>query len=178
MTTADTTAGSTTGTQATPGHTDNSITIAAPMDLVWEMTNDVEGWPQLFTEYASTEIVERDGDTVRFRIAMHPDANGTVWAWVSERTPDPATRTVVARRVETGAFEFMDINWSYQDTPDGVLMRWVQDFEMKPTAPIDTAAMTERMNTNTAVQMKVIREKIEAAARGAGAPADSSEKSS
>ena len=111
MTTADTTTADSTAADstaaptpsATPGHVDNTITIDAPMDLVWDMTNDVEGWPQLFTEYASTEIVERDGDTVRFRIAMHPDANGTVWAWVSERTPDPASRTVVARRVETGA---------------------------------------------------------------------------
>jgi hypothetical protein len=27
------------------GHTDNAVVIAAPMDLVWDMTNDVENWP-------------------------------------------------------------------------------------------------------------------------------------
>jgi len=35
---------------------------------------------------------------------------------------------------------------------------------MKPTAPIDDPAMTERLNTNTAVQMDLIKKKIEAAA--------------
>ena len=54
--------------------------------------NDVERWPELFTEYASAEILERDGDTVRFRLTMHPDPEhgGQVWSWVSERTADPA----------------------------------------------------------------------------------------
>ncbi|MGH3898242.1 MAG: SRPBCC family protein, partial [Pseudonocardiaceae bacterium] len=29
------------------------------MELVWSMTNDVESWPQLFSEYASAEILSR-----------------------------------------------------------------------------------------------------------------------
>jgi ribosome-associated toxin RatA of RatAB toxin-antitoxin module len=150
---------------STPGHVDNSIFVDADIDLVWEMTNDVEKWPQLFTEYASAEILERSGDTVRFRLAMHPDQNGKVWSWVSERTPDKSSHTVFARRVEPGPFEFMDIKWFYEPEGQGTRMRWVQDFRMRPDAPIDTAAMTERINTNTAIQMAVIAEKVQAAGR-------------
>lgn len=146
------------------GHTDNAIVIDAPMDVVWSITNDVAGWPQLFSEYASAEVLETTGDTVRFRLALHPDEQGRVWSWVSERTPDEATRTVTAHRVETGVFEFMNIRWEYSQQPDGVRMRWIQDFHMKPEAPIDDAGMTERLNTNTAVQMKLIKQKVEAAA--------------
>ena len=40
------------------GHTDNSIVINAPLQLVWDMTNDVESWPWLFTEYDSVAILE------------------------------------------------------------------------------------------------------------------------
>lgn len=87
----------------TVGHTDNEIKINAPMDLVWDMTNDIESWPRLFSEYSSAEILKEENGTITFRLAMHPDENGTVWSWVSERTPDPVTRTVRARRVETGA---------------------------------------------------------------------------
>jgi aromatase len=146
------------------GHTDNSIVINAPMDLVWDMTNDVESWTSLFSEYSVAEIVERRGDTVRFRLALHPDENGKVWSWVSERTPDPESRTVRACRVETGVFKYMSLFWEYTQEADGVRMRWVQDFEMKPIAPINDEQMTERLNTNTAVQMKLIKEKVEAAA--------------
>lgn len=154
-----------------PGHTENSVVIAAPLPLVWEVTNDVAGWPDLFTEYARVEILARDGDTVRFRLTMHPDENGVAWSWVSERTPDRAARQVRARRVETGPFEYMDIRWTYTEEPDGTRMTWVQDFAMKPTAPVDNAGMAERINTNSVVQMAVIRERIERLAREGGSGA-------
>ncbi|RFU22844.1 SRPBCC family protein [Geodermatophilus marinus] len=160
----------TTTEPTTVGHTDNSILIAAGIDHVWRMTNDLERWPELFTEYASVEILEHTGDTYRFRLAMHPDENGTVWSWVSERTLDEATHTVVARRVEPGPFEFMDIRWEYTEADGGTRMRWVQDFRMRPQAPIDTEGMTRRIDANSKVQMGIIRDKVEAAAREAGDP--------
>ncbi|MFI2647948.1 SRPBCC family protein [Micromonospora fulviviridis] len=149
-----------------PGHTENAVDIAAPLPLVWEITNDVARWTELFTEYAVVEILHREGDTVRFRLTMHPDENGTSWSWVSERTADPATREVHARRVETGPFEYMRIHWRYDEIPGGTRMTWVQDFAMKPTAPVDNAGMTERINTNSKVQLAVIKERIERAHAG------------
>ncbi|MET9699781.1 SRPBCC family protein [Streptomyces sp. NPDC006529] len=143
------------------GHTDNEITVKAPVDLVWEMTNDLPNWPRLFSEYASIDILEEAGDTTRFRLAMHPDENGVVWSWVSERTVDRDGLTVRARRVETGPFAHMNIHWEYAPVPGGTRMRWVQDFAMKPEAPIDDAGMTDRINHNSRIQMELIREKIE-----------------
>jgi aromatase len=148
------------------GHVDNSILIRAGLDLVWDVTNEIERWPELFTEYASAQVIARTGDTVRFRLAMHPDQNGTVWSWVSERVMDRENRRVLARRVEPGPFEFMNIEWTYTPEGDGTRMRWVQDFRMRPDAPIDTAAMAERINANTAIQMDVIRRKVEQLAAG------------
>lgn len=143
------------------GHTDNSIVVHAPFDLVWEMTNDIEHWTDLFTEYAAVEILERDGDKVTFRLTMHPDKDGNVWSWVSEREPDRDRRTVWAQRVETGPFAYMHIRWEYREEPDGVVMRWVQDFSMKDTAPVDDAWMTDNINRNSRVQMEIIRDKIQ-----------------
>ncbi|WP_436494930.1 SRPBCC family protein [Actinokineospora sp. HUAS TT18] len=147
------------------GHTDNSILIDAPLDYVWERTNDIEAWTELFSEYSIAEIIEQRGNTFRFKLALHPDETGKVWSWVSERTIDPETHTVRSARVETGVFKYMALFWEYTQTDDGVLMRWVQDFEMKPWAPLDDAGMTERLNTNTAVQMKLIKDKVEAEAK-------------
>lgn len=149
---------------AAGGHTENSIVIGAPFDLVWDMTNDVPSWAGLFSEYAEATVLERHGDTVRFRLTMHPDENGDVWSWVSERTPDRDARVVHAHRVETGPFEYMNIRWTYREVEGGVEMRWFQDFHMKPAAPVDDARMTERINTNTAIQMARIKQIIERAA--------------
>jgi len=147
------------------GRTDNTVVIDAPMSLVWAMTNDVSSWPSLFSEYESAQILERDGDRVVFRLTMHPDEQGRRWTWISERVGDPATRTVQAQRIETGPFEYMRIRWTYRDVDGGVEMRWEQDFAMKPDAPVDDTAMTDRINTNSTVQMARIKGLVERAAR-------------
>lgn len=147
-------------------HTDNSIVIDAPMDLVWDMTNDLKSWPQLFSEYAAVEVLEENDKGITFRLTMHPDEDGNAWSWVSKRLPDPVRREVNAHRVETGPFEYMNIHWEYVSEGDGVKMRWVQDFHMKEAAPVTDDGMTEHLNRNTLVQMKLIKEKVEAAAAG------------
>ncbi|WP_329459541.1 SRPBCC family protein [Streptomyces sp. NBC_01497] len=152
------------------GHTENTIVVAAPFDLVWDMTNDVAKWTDLFSEYAAVEILSREGETTTFRLTMHPDKDGKVWSWVSERTTDRAARTVRARRVETGPFQHMDIRWEYEEVPDGTLMRWAQDFAMKPEAPVDDEWMTGNINRNSAIQMKLIRDKVEQRARDGRSP--------
>ncbi len=141
--------------------TDNSVVIAAPLERVWEITNDVEHWPGLFTEYAEATILERKGNTILFRLTMHPDENGTKWSWVSERTADPATHTIKSHRVETGPFEHMNIEWYYEAVEGGTSMRWVQEFHMKPQAPVNDEQMEARLNKNTQIQMRIIKEKIE-----------------
>ncbi|MGI5196252.1 cupin domain-containing protein [Streptomyces sp. CA-288835] len=146
------------------GHTDNFIDIDAPFGFVWDRTNDLRRWPDLFSEYASVDILEETPTSATFRLTMHPDEQDRVWSWVSERHWDKDARTVRARRVETGPFEFMNITWTYEELgPDSTRMRWVQDFHMKPDAPVDTAAMTERINRNSAVQMQLIKQRVERA---------------
>ena len=146
------------------GHTDNEISIAAPMELVWDMTNDIDNWPRLFSEYASVDVLERDGDRVTFRLTMHPDKDGKVWSWVSRRVLDVTERTVRARRLETGPFQYMDLYWTYRETESGTVLRWVQEFTVKPGAPFDDAAMTARLNAATRKNMSHIKAVIERAA--------------
>jgi aromatase len=153
-----------------PAHTDNEVVINAPLDVVWEKMNDVENWPDLFSEYAKAEVLEREGNTMRFRLTTHPDPeyDGQVWTWVSERTVDPETHSVKAYRIETGPFDHMNIEWYFEPIDDGTKMRWVQDFSMKPTAPADDEQAQEYINRNTREQMNVIKERLEATV-GAGA---------
>lgn len=107
--------------------TDNSVLVSAPMSLVWSMTNDVASWPNLFSEYATAEVLSVTGRTSRIRLSTRPDDQGRAWTWVSDRTVDPATKSVEAHRVETGPFEFMTLRWTYREVADGVLMRWRQE---------------------------------------------------
>jgi aromatase len=151
-------------------HTDNEVVIDAPLDFVWKRMMDIESWPSLFSEYAKAEVLEEQGNTVRFRLTTHPDPeyDGQVWSWVSERVADPATRSSTSRRIETGPFEYMSIEWYFEEVEGGTKMRWVQDFSMKPDAPADDEQAEDYMNRNTKEQMGVIKERLEQAAAEAG----------
>ena len=147
--------------------TDNSVYIDAPRDVVWRLTNNMRTWPDLFTEYESVEVLHEENDTVRFRLTMKPDPDGSVWSWVSERTSAKDTWSVATHRVETGPFVYMRIFWDYLEENGGTRMRWRQEFEAKPEAPFDNASITRRINDNTKIQMAVIKQKVELAASGA-----------
>ncbi len=151
-------------------HTDNEVLIDAPIDFVWERMMDIEAWPDLFTEYAKAEVLESEGNHVKFRLTTHPDPeyDGQVWSWISEREADPEKRTSKSRRIETGPFEYMNIEWYFEEVEEGTMMRWVQDFSMKPEAPADDEHAEEYMNRNTKEQMGVIKERLEEAAAQAG----------
>jgi aromatase len=145
------------------GHTDNSVVIDKPIDEVWQRMNDLENWTSLFTEYASVEVIEREGNTVKFRLTTHPDPDyeGQVWSWVSERTMDPDNYTTKSHRIETGPFEYMNIEWYFEPAEGGTKMRWVQDFSMKESAPANDEQAEDYLNKNTAEQMKAIKERLE-----------------
>ncbi len=147
--------------------TENSVVIDAPLDVTWAMTNDLDAWTDLFTEYKECTVLERDGNTFTFRLTTVPDENGQEWTWVSERTLDEDAHVVRAHRIETGPFEFMQLYWSYEPVPSGTRMTWRQEFAMKPLAPVDDDQMAARINHNSPVQLAGIKAKIEAAARTA-----------
>jgi aromatase len=149
-------------------HTDNEVVIQAPRDFVWERMMDIESWPNLFSEYAKAEVVEEKGDKVIFRLTTHPDPEygGKVWSWTSERVADPANYRSKSKRIETGPFEYMNIEWYFEEVDGGTNMRWVQDFTMKPDAPADDETAENYMNKNTKEQMSIIKEKLEKEAAG------------
>jgi len=149
-------------------HTDNAVVINAPRQFVWDRMMDIESWPELFSEYAKAEVIENNGNYVRFRLTTHPDPeyDGQVWSWESERTADPDTFSSKSRRIETGPFEHMDIEWYFEEENGGATkMRWVQDFAMKPSAPADDATAQDYMNRNTKEQMRIIKERLEEASK-------------
>ena len=107
-------------------HTDNAVVIDAPRDFVWNRMMDIESWPNLFSEYAKAEVLEQEGERVVFRLTTHPDPEyeGQVWSWTSERIADPASHSSKSRRIETGPFQYMTIEWFFEETDGGTRMRW------------------------------------------------------
>jgi uncharacterized protein YndB with AHSA1/START domain len=103
--------------------TEDSVEIAAPVELVWEVFSDVEHWPEWTASV--TSLVGRDGSNIavgkRFSIKQPGMPNlvwtvteldpGRSWTWV-QRSPavavtaghqvigQPGGRTLVCQRLE------------------------------------------------------------------------------
>ena len=141
------------------GHTRNSIVIEAPYSLVFDISNKIERWTELFgKEYVKAEVIERKGNEITFRLTDDENKN-----WVSKRWLDKEHRFAVASRHEPMfPFKFMKIVWFYIETPDGVEMIWIQDFEMDPKFTKFTAEQIEGfINKHSQDNMKIFKEVIE-----------------
>ena len=150
------------------GHTVNSIVIAAPYELVFDISNKIERWTELFgKEYASADVLERK-DTkgtgnieITFRLT---DEDGK--SWVSKRWLFKELKMAYAQRWEPlFPFKYMKIVWYYFETPEGIKMTWIQDFEMDPNFTKFTAEQIEGfVNEHSQHNMKIFKKVIEAEA--------------
>ncbi len=144
------------------GHTRNSITINAPYDLVFEISNRIERWTELFgDEYVKAEVLERKGNEITFRLT---DDEGK--SWVSKRWLYKDLKFAYASRHEPMfPFKYMKIVWFYNETPEGIQMIWIQDFEMNPTAKFNDDKVVEGfINEHSQHNLKIFKKVIEAEA--------------
>ncbi|HLP44918.1 MAG TPA: SRPBCC family protein [Candidatus Kapabacteria bacterium] len=144
------------------GHTKNTIFIDEAIDKVFDITNRIESWKDLFTEYSESTVLKKEGNKITFRLATHPNKNGHFHRWISERIIDNDNYRCQARRLEpTYPFEYMNITWEYKQVGTGTEMIWIQDFKPCSDCTWTTAQFEEFINTNSVQQMRVIKEKIE-----------------
>jgi aromatase len=111
------------------GHTCNSIVINAPYDLVFDISNQIERWTELFgDEYVKAEVLSRNGNRIEFRLT---DKDGN--SWTSFRLLYKEHNFAYAQKNEpTFPFKYMKIIWLYTPMEGGIKMTWIQDFEMDP----------------------------------------------
>ncbi len=148
-----------------PGYTENSVVVFRDFDTVFDLTNTIELWPQLFTKYQKAEVIERNGNEVVFSITSYPSGQSPPRTMVSRRIIDKPNRQVITELVEkSSSFKDMKIYWTYKELPqgDGVVMTWIQKFEVDENCKLTTEQMESSINQDTRVQMQAVKEKIEA----------------
>ena len=144
------------------GHTVNSIGINAQYELVFDISNRIERWTDLFgDEYVKADVLERKGNEITFRLHDKDGKN-----WVSKRWLYKDLKFAYAQRWDPlFPFKYMKIVWFYHETPEGIKMTWIQDFEMDPGFTKFTAEQIEGfVNEHSQHNMKIFKKVIEAEA--------------
>ncbi|MCM8770739.1 MAG: polyketide cyclase [Candidatus Omnitrophica bacterium] len=140
------------------GHTCNSIIINAPYDLVFDISNDIPRWTELFGgEYKKAEVINKEGNKITFRLT---DDEGN--SWQSFRLLFKDKYFAYAQREEPKfPFKFMKIIWLYTPWPEGIEMTWIQHFAMDEKAKFNDAQVEGFINKHSQDNLKIFKEIIE-----------------
>jgi aromatase len=154
------------------GHTCNSIIINAPYDLVFDISNDIPRWTELFgAEYKKAEVIEKKGNKITFRLTDEDDKS-----WVSFRLLYKDNNFAYAERHDPKyPFKFMKIIWLYTQRPEGVAlakggqttdfcpveMTWIQHFEMEKDFKFNDQQIEGFINEGSKANLKIFKQIIE-----------------
>ena len=140
------------------GHTCNSIIINAPYDLIFDISNDIPRWTELFGgEYQKAEVVSKEGNKITFRLT---DDEGK--SWVSWRLLFKDKYFAYAERQEPKfPFKYMKIIWLYTPKPEGIELVWIQHFEMDEKAKFNDRQVEGFINGHSQDNLKIFKEVIE-----------------
>ncbi|MFA4990036.1 MAG: SRPBCC family protein [Candidatus Omnitrophota bacterium] len=143
------------------GHTCNSIIINAPYDLVFDISNDIPRWTELFgSEYKKAEIVKKEGQRITFRLTDDEDKS-----WISWRLLCKDNYFTYAEREEPKfPFKYMKIVWLYTPRPQGVELTWIQHFAMDEKAKFNDEQVAGFINKHSQDNLLIFKKVIEKAA--------------
>ena len=143
------------------GHTCNSIIINAPYDSIFDISNDIPRWTELFgDEYKKAEIVEKKDNKITFRLT---DDEGK--SWVSWRLLfKDKFFTYSERHDPKFPFKYMKIIWLYTQKVEGIELTWIQHFEMDDKAKFNDEQVEGFINKHSKDNLKIFKDVIEKAA--------------
>lgn len=140
------------------GHTTNSILIKAPYEKVFNISNDIERWTELFgSEYKEAKILKREGNKLTFRLT---DDEGRFWQ--SFRLLFKDYNFAYAQKLPPEfPFKYMKLIWLYTPTPEGILMTWIQHFEMDEKAKFNDIEVEKMIDEGSQENLQIFKRIIE-----------------
>jgi len=140
------------------GHTCNSIIINAPYEKVYDISNDIPRWTELFGgEYKKAELLNREGNRITFRLTDDEDKS-----WQSWRLLLKDKNLAYAEKDEPKfPFKYMKIIWLYTPEPEGIEMTWIQHFQMDEKAKYSDGQVEGFINKHSQDNLKIFKEIIE-----------------
>ena len=158
------------------GHTCNSIIINAPYDKVFDISNDIPRWTELFGgEYKKAEVVEKKDNKITFRLTDDEDKS-----WVSWRLLFKDNYFTYAERHDPKfPFKYMKIVWLYIPKAEGMALAkggqttgfcpvelvWIQHFEMDEKAKFNDEQVEGFINKHSKENLVIFKEAIEKEAK-------------
>lgn len=112
-------------------HTGNSIIMHAPKMTIFETAANLERWPDFLPHYRYIRYLER-GER-RNVVVMAAVRSGIPISWTSEQVIDRDKLEVRFNHLKAFT-KGMQVVWTFDETPDGVLVQIVHDLQFRVPA--------------------------------------------
>ncbi|WP_039937304.1 aromatase/cyclase [Streptomyces himastatinicus] len=129
------------GTLATFGkghamhHTEHTVTVDAPAEVVWKVLVDVEGYARIFPPTQEVVMLEESPQHQIARLTV--DVNGEIQSWVSRRDIDSTRKVIAYRQLENAPMMgYMGGEWRALAIDD-TTTQLVLTHDFKPRDPVD-----------------------------------------
>ncbi len=140
------------------GHTCNSIIINAPYDKVFDISNDIPRWTELFGgEYQKAEIVKKEANKITFRLTDDEGKSWQSWRLLFKEK----CFTYSEREEPKFPFKYMKIVWLYTQKPEGVELAWIQHFQMDDKAKFNDEQVEGFINKHSKENLLIFKSVIE-----------------
>lgn len=116
-------------------HTETSILIRAPRERIFETAADLSQWPRILPHYRYIDY-HRQGPTENI-VEMAATRSGIPISWLSRQVIDRPAWEVRFHHLRAFT-KGMDVVWTFEETPAGVLVRIVHElrFRIPALAPV------------------------------------------
>lgn len=135
-----------------------SITVNAAIEKVFKISNQIDRWPEMMSEYKKAKILDKkEGRKIWFQLAHE---TGT--EWVSWRVLYPPFLAYAEREAPKLPFKYMQLIWTYKPLgPEQTEMTWDMTFELPDESKAEEEKWAEGMVAHTEANQAKMKAFIE-----------------
>ncbi|MEV6823632.1 aromatase/cyclase [Amycolatopsis sp. NPDC051102] len=157
-------------------HTEHTVTVEAPADVVFAVLADIEGYANLFPPTRESTLLEESETHQIARLVV--DVSGQVQSWVTRRDIDREHRVIAYRQLENAPMiEFMGGEWrALPLDEERTQLVITHDFAARPTEAVPsqekaTELLRAAVDRNSDADLDAVRKESERRAQAVGSPA-------
>jgi ribosome-associated toxin RatA of RatAB toxin-antitoxin module len=157
-------------------HTEHTVTVEAPADVVYAVLEDIEGYADLFPPTQSSTILEESDTHQIARLVV--DVSGQVQSWVTRRDLDRDRRVIAYRQLENAPMiQFLGGEWRALPLDDNRTQLVItHDFAARATEAVPsqekaTELLRAAVDRNSHADLDAVRNEAERRVQSVGSPA-------
>lgn len=122
--------------------TQNSVTMAGDLEQIVGLAADTERWPEILPHYRWVTLLDGGGDRKVIEMAARRGWIPVKWRAIQEIDRGGPTPVIRFRHI-WGQTKGMDVAWTFEPTPDHVIVSISHDF--RPPWPVVGNFVSERI---------------------------------